>query len=163
MANVRAAMPGDALEVAGVHVRSWQVGYRGLLPQEYLDGLRPQDRARRYTFEGTGREHPVTVVAVEQGAICGFATTGPSRDSDKRDARELWAIYVDPEHWSSGIGRLLIADARSRLRRDGASVALLWVLARNERAKRFYQADGWALDGSRRTEVLGGVTAVIPR
>ncbi len=156
---MRAAEPDDALAVAGVHVRSWQVGYRGLLPQEDLDGLRPEDRARRYTFDRVGRGDPVTVVAVERGTICGFATTGPSRDSDRPGAGELWACYVDPEHWGCGIGRLLIADVRSRLQRYGASEALLWVLAGNERARRFYQADGWVLDGHRRTQEIWDVTA----
>ncbi len=145
--DVRAATPADALEVAGVHVRSWQVGYRGLLPQAYLDGLRPEERARRYTFGDTGTGRPLTVVAVEQGVICGFATTGPSRDRDVRDAREVLALYVDPDHWGSGVGRLLIDGARSRLGREGASEAVLWVLAGNERARRFYRADGWAPDG----------------
>lgn len=156
---MRAAVPDDALEVAVVHVRSWQVGYRGLLPQEYLDRLRPQDRARRYTFDRTGRREPVTVVAVEREAIRGFATTGPSRDSDEPGAGELWACYVDPAHWGSGIGHLLIADARSRLNRDGVSEALLWVLVGNERARRFYQADGWVLDGHRHTQKIWDVTA----
>lgn len=36
MLNVRNAVPDNALAVAAVHVRSWQVGYRGLLPQDYL-------------------------------------------------------------------------------------------------------------------------------
>ena len=37
---LRPAEPDDAMEVARVHVRSWQAGYRGLLPDAYLDGLR---------------------------------------------------------------------------------------------------------------------------
>jgi hypothetical protein len=37
---LRRAEPADAMEVARVHVRSWQVAYRGLLPDAYLDGLR---------------------------------------------------------------------------------------------------------------------------
>jgi len=159
LTEVRAATPADALEVAGVHVRSWQVGYRGLLPQAHLDGLRPEERARRYTFGETGTDRPLTVVAVEQGVICGFATTGPSHDRDVRDAREVWALYVDPEHWGSGVGRLFIDDARSRLGREGASESVLWVLAGNERARRFYRAAGWAPDGVRRTEQRGGVAA----
>jgi hypothetical protein len=36
--------------VALVHVRAWQVGYRNLLPDEYLDGLWPEERARRYAL-----------------------------------------------------------------------------------------------------------------
>jgi GNAT superfamily N-acetyltransferase len=43
--------------------------------------------------------------------ICGFVMTGPSHDSDLQDARELWAIYVDPQRWGMGIGRLLMAAA----------------------------------------------------
>ena len=39
MMTVREAQPRDAAEVAGVHVRSWQVAYRGLFPDDYLDGL----------------------------------------------------------------------------------------------------------------------------
>ena len=50
----RLAVPGDEQAVAVVHVRSWQVAYRGLMPDEYLDGLRPQDRADRYTFADQG-------------------------------------------------------------------------------------------------------------
>jgi hypothetical protein len=47
---LRAARPADAPLVADVHVRAWQVAYRGLLPEEYLDRIRPEDRASRYTF-----------------------------------------------------------------------------------------------------------------
>lgn len=38
--ELRPALPADALAVARVHVRAWQVGYRGLLPAAYLDSLR---------------------------------------------------------------------------------------------------------------------------
>lgn len=159
MSNLRAATPADALAVARVHVRSWQVGYRGLLPQGYLDGLRPEARARRYTFGDAERQRPLTVVAVERGVICGFATTGPARDGDVCGGGELLAIYVDPDYWGSGVGRLLIKDARGRLSRDSATEAVLWVMAANDRAMRFYQADGWASDGTRRTEEIWGVAA----
>ena len=42
--ELRRAVPGDENEVAEVHVRSWQVAYRGLLPDAYLDALRPAGR-----------------------------------------------------------------------------------------------------------------------
>jgi hypothetical protein len=38
-----------------------------------------------------------TLIAVEQEEIWGFATTGPSQDTDLPNLRELWAIYVDPQ------------------------------------------------------------------
>ena len=47
---IRPAKSDDALEVARVHVRSWQAAYRGLLPDDYLDDLRAEERAQRYNF-----------------------------------------------------------------------------------------------------------------
>jgi hypothetical protein len=41
----------------------------------------------------------------------------------------------------------------------GFGEAVLWVLAGNDRAERFYRADGWALDGGRRQEEVWGVSA----
>lgn len=155
---LRAAQPEDAAAVAGVHVRSWQVGYRELLPHRYLDGLRPEDRARRYTFGGLDPRQPQTIVAVERGAICGFATTGPCRGDDRRGTGELLALYVDPDCWGLGVGRALIREARVRLARLGFVNADLWVLAGNERAQRFYRIDGWIPDGSRRLYEVWGVT-----
>ena len=144
--------------MARVHVRSWQVAYQGLIAQDYLDGLRPEEKASRYTFDRTGSEAPVTLIAVENEVICGFVTTGPSQDSDLPDVGELWAIYVDPQYWGKGVGRLLVTAGRDQMRRDGAREALLWVFARNHRATRFYELDGWRPDGARRAEAIGTAT-----
>jgi GNAT superfamily N-acetyltransferase len=141
--------------VARVHVRAWQVAYRGLLADEYLDGLRPEDRAGRYTFHLVGPDRPATTVALEGDEICGFATTGPAR-AVAETVGEVYAINVDPTAWRRGVGRALIAHARSRLSDLGFTEALLWVLAGNDRAERFYRADGWVADGQRREVDIWG-------
>jgi GNAT superfamily N-acetyltransferase len=155
--TVRDARPEDALEVAGVHVRCWQVAYRGLLPDDYLDGLRVADRMARYTFADRRADAPATIVAVDVDTIRGFATTGPSRDDDAGAAGELYAIYVDPASWGTGTGLSLIAEARARLTDQGFGEAILWVLAGNERAMRFYRSDGWQPDGHRRRAEVWGI------
>jgi ribosomal protein S18 acetylase RimI-like enzyme len=101
---LRPAEPVDAMEVARVHVRSWQAAYRGLLPDAYLDELRPNDRAARYDFATNDIRMPATMVATDDGRICGFATTSPAHDSDVQDHGELCALYVDPECWGRGCG-----------------------------------------------------------
>jgi hypothetical protein len=78
--SVRSAVPADAMEVARVHVHSWQVAYRGLLPDAFLEGLRAEDRAGHYTFALPGEE-PATIVALEAGVIRGFATIGSAAGS----------------------------------------------------------------------------------
>lgn len=140
-----------------MHVRSWQQGYRGLLPDDYLDHLDPADRAARYTFGGDDPLRPYTTVAVDGDQICGFASTGPCRDTDRPAAAELYALYVDPGWWHRGVGKELIDTARQRLADQSFREAVLWVLLGNARAERFYRIDGWRPDGQRRLQGLHGI------
>ncbi|HWS92002.1 MAG TPA: GNAT family N-acetyltransferase [Mycobacterium sp.] len=155
MTAVRAAVPADAHDVARVHVRSWQSAYRGLIAQEYLDGLTPEAWAGRYTFGRMGLALPSTLVAVDGPTVCGLATTGLCRDRDFPNFGELMAIYVDPVYVGRGVGRLLMTAARERLRSVGVIRALLWVWDGNVRARRFYERDGWRFDGTCRTVTFG--------
>jgi GNAT superfamily N-acetyltransferase len=155
---LRVAEPRDAMAVARVHVRSWQAAYRMLLPDEYLDQLRPEDRAPNYDFTSLDPLKPWTILAVERGVVQGFATTRPSHEPDLANYGELCALYVDPEHWGRGIGVTLVSAACAHMLELGCRKAFLWVLAGNVRADRFYQAHGWALDGVSRTDTLWGVT-----
>lgn len=156
MTEVRVATSADAYAVARVHVRSWQAAYQGLIDRDYLESLTPETWARRYTFGRVGLRVPSTLVAVDSGGVYGLATTGLSRDDDLPNFGELMAIYVDPDYLGMGIGRLLIAAARQRLRVLGVGGAALWVLRENTRAQRFYERDGWQPDGASRTGSYGG-------
>ena len=53
-------LPHDAMAIADVHVRSWKSAYPGLIPQPYLDALRPEDRLARWTavFQRAGGHVP---------------------------------------------------------------------------------------------------------
>jgi GNAT superfamily N-acetyltransferase len=156
--HLRTAEPEDALAVARVHVRSWQVAYRKLLPDDYLDQLRPEDRAQKYDFATRDPLKPQTIVATEEGLIYGFATISPSLEPGLPEYGELCALYVDPEHWGRGIGVALVSAARARLFSLGFRKAVLWVLVGNARAERFYQKDGWRPDGLCKTDMIWGVT-----
>ncbi len=155
---LRPAEPPDAMAVARVHVRSWQAAYRGLLPDDYLEQLHPEDRASAYDFASLDPLKPRTIVAVNEELICGFVTTAPSRDPDLANHGELCALYVDPERWGRGIGQALVSASRAYLFELGFRHAFLWVLRGNVRAERFYQIDRWAADGARRTDTVWGVT-----
>lgn len=155
---IRRAAPADVLSVARVHVRSWQSAYRSLLPDAYLDALNVEERAARYTFGSPDPATPDTIVAEEGGTIRGFATTAPARDPDAEGCGELAALYVHPDSWGHGFGAALVVAARERLVSAGFSHAVLWILAGNTRAERFYQRDGWRFEEVRRSGVRGGIT-----
>jgi hypothetical protein len=56
------------------------------------------------------------------------------------------------------MGAALVSAARAGLVELGFRKAFLWVLAGNVRAHRFYQTDGWAPDGVKRTDSVWAVT-----
>jgi GNAT superfamily N-acetyltransferase len=153
--EVRTASARDAEAVERIRVRGWQVAYRHVLPPDELDAM-PVDASRWERRLARPPARWSTFVAEEAGRVVGFASMGPSRDEG--GVGELYAIYVDPEAWSSGIGRALVARAEGRLAAD-YSDATLWVLEDNPRARRFYQAAGWRPDGARKVEIRWGVEA----
>ena len=156
MVTVRRATVQDAPTLGRLHVRAWQAAYRGQMPDDYLDGLRPEERAAGWE-RGLGRDRardPV-LVAEQAGQVVGFAVVGPAEDP--KGAGELYAINVDPDHWGTGAGRALLTAAQTELTRLGYREAVLWVLPGNSRARRFYEVAGWATDGTERTAEVSGV------
>jgi ribosomal protein S18 acetylase RimI-like enzyme len=154
--TVRRATVQDAPAIGRVHVRAWQAAYRGQMPDGYLDGLRPEERAASWE-RGLCREHhrDPLLVAEDNGQVVGFALVGPAQDPE--GAGQLYAINVDPDHWGMGVGRALLAAAQAELARLGHTEAVLWVLPGNARARRFYEVAGWADDGAQRTGEAGGI------
>jgi GNAT superfamily N-acetyltransferase len=74
---------------------------------------------------------------------------------------QLYALYVTPAWWSAGAGRALMERVLTALGAESYRRAVLWVLADNARARRFYERAGFALDGAANTLAgLGGVLEV---
>jgi GNAT superfamily N-acetyltransferase len=154
--EVRLASGEDAEHIAAIQERGWQVAYRHLFPVEQLDRggfifvSRWRERLRRPPRGWS------TFVAERNGSVIGFASVGPSRD--EHGIGELYAIYVDPDAWSTGAGRALMERSEDQLRSE-YGVATLWVLEDNPRARSFYERGGWTPDGARKAEERWGVRA----
>jgi GNAT superfamily N-acetyltransferase len=161
--RIRRAVLADASRLAELHVRSWQAGYQGLLPQALLDGLDPAARLARWQAILLETDWPGqgTLVAEDGDELVGFARLCPERDAKVRTAGEVAAFHVAPDHWRKGVGRHLMSVALSQLSDAGFHTAILWVLSANERAIRFYEATGWRADGATKSEkadALKGIT-----
>ena len=165
MIELRPLTDADIDAVAAVHVRAWQSGYAGIVPAGYLAGLDPAGFARRRR-ERTGPPGSRTLVAVDDGRVVGFASFGPYRvdggEGHNPAIGELYAVYVDPDRWSAGIGRRLLAAARSGLAEAGHSTMRLWVFEDNHRSRRFYARAGLAPDGTRQYFTPHGGTVQLP-
>lgn len=145
---IRPARPTDAPAVARIYIDSWNLGFRGLMPQrEVTPGL-----VGRWERELAAPRPRRWWVATVDGAIAGFAGIGPSRDPADPQLGELDTIAVAPALWRRGVGRALMAVALDALRADGYRAAILWTLAGYPAGQRFYEATGWQPDGATRDE-----------
>jgi len=152
--RIREGEPRDAEAIAAIHVRSWQEAYRGQLTDEYLDGLKVEDRLEmhRYALAQPPPEYRMWV-AEEGDRILGFAVTGRSEDADADErTAELYAIYLEPDRVGTGLGRSLFEHAVGDLRDRGFRTVTLWVLETNAEARRFYETAGWSTDGATTSE-----------
>jgi len=117
-----------------------------------LDGLSAEDGVEGWR-RGISRDDRWTWIAACNGVPCGFAATGPTIDEGAATGTgEVYAIYLEPERVGTGVGRELFATAVRNLREVGFARAVLWVLASNARARRFYEAAGWTADGAVKDE-----------
>src|ERR1700722_2604416 len=137
--KIRRANNHDAMAVATVHVRSWQAAYPGLIPQEYLDGLRPEGRLAGWEQVLVATDWPragvLLLVGDESGeddsrasgaeGIAGFSHVCPTRDEDLDPTvtGEVTSIYLAPEAWGSGNGVALLAASIDQMIEAGYETA----------------------------------------
>lgn len=157
MLTCRRATLDDAAFIAGIHVRSWQWAYRGLIADAPLSALTVEDRLPGWCrVLGTTTDHRVWV-AEEDGRAVGFAAWGPTRDTDAPPgSAELYSIYLERVAAGRGIADALVSAALKEVQREGLAPVFLWVLAANPRARAFYVRHGWRLDGGRKLVNLLG-------
>ena len=141
---IREALPEDASGIAQVHIKSWQTSYRGLVPDKVLDNQSIERREGYWRQITMGSEalHFVFVAENEQREVVGFASGGKSRQEWLPFAGELYAIYLLEANKRQGIGVKLFQAAIKRLIGEGVDSLMLWVLADNHPARRFYEKMG---------------------
>lgn len=78
------------------------------------------------------------IVAELDGEIAGFAAVVGG---------ELDGLFVEPDLWGSGIGRILVEAAVHEARQRGLSLTVI----ANPRARGFYETCGFAVEGEEQT------------
>jgi ribosomal protein S18 acetylase RimI-like enzyme len=155
--QVRPAIDSDAEQVAAVHADSSRAAYRSLVPQAQNGPSIEQRRA--FWRDAIEFGEPLVHVALEENRVIGFVGFDRSRDpKSKATTGEIWALYVNPEHWDKGAGLALWDAAREGLIEEGCTEVTLWIPLCNERALRFFELAGFKRElNTAKTAVLGGV------
>lgn len=154
----------DAPAIAALHIESWRSAYRGLLPDDFLDGPVVEDRVRLWNarMPAPDLHRRLVLKAVADGALVGFVCV--LLDEEPAWGALLDNLHVKPELRGLGIGRRLFREAR-----DWVSVAApgqrmhLTVIEGNLEARRFYDRHGGAIVERKIKEVIPGTRLTILR
>jgi GNAT superfamily N-acetyltransferase len=163
MIHFRTAELADAPTIAAIHARSWQIHYRGIYSDRYLDH---EVVAERSAVWHSRLESPVPnqhiILACEGDQVVGFACI--FADDDPIWGALLDNLHVIFESKGKGVGAQLIKTAAKWVyERNPASNFHLWVLEDNVEAQKFYDRMGGVVQELTPHELPGGAEANVYR
>jgi GNAT superfamily N-acetyltransferase len=132
--TLRPAVAEDADAVAAIWYAGWRDGHLGHVPEELV-----AVRTEESFWTRAAQRVADTTVAVVGDAIAGFVMVVGD---------EVEQVYVSRDHRGSGVAGTLLSEAERQVKAGGHSEAWLAVAIGNERARRFYERDGWTNGGA---------------
>jgi GNAT superfamily N-acetyltransferase len=142
MIHYREATQLDTEKIALLHARSWQIHYRGMWSDRFLDGSVQEERLAAWQHKlAKPKPNQYTLVAEDDHALCGFACIFVNDDP-------VWGslldnLHVIPESHGKGVGtHLLKLATRWVYTQNPDSKLYLWVLEQNVNARKFYERLG---------------------
>ncbi|MES2528082.1 MAG: GNAT family N-acetyltransferase [Bdellovibrionota bacterium] len=150
--------PSDATGVAALQVECWRKAYAGIIPEKYLASMSVDSKAKLLENGLAANDDVLRFVALEKNVLMGFIAGLENRSlSFYPDVScEAWSIYVHPDQWKKGIGKLLIQNFMEEMKKKNHKSMLVWALEENMTGRGFYEAMGGKLRDQKQTVTYGG-------
>jgi L-amino acid N-acyltransferase YncA len=149
--TIRPAVPADAPDMAEVHMRSWEVAYKDIIPAEYI---REKNATRPAMWQNSLAEGKYPHMVIQKnGKTVGNMCVAPPQDDDvDENVYELHGIYLHPDYYRQKIGTQAMEFAYDIARNLGKTVMTVWVFADTTNSIKFYEKCGFIPDG--KTKIL---------
>ena len=159
--TIRLAKPDDALDMAEVHMRSWEAAYKDIIPMEYIKEI---NATRSVKFKRIITDENTTQYVIQNGdktvgIMCVVDT--PQDDDADENVCELEGIYLHPDYYRQGIGTKAMEYVFDIARNWGKPIMTLWVFAENTNTIQFYEKCGFTADGKTKTYHFGKMIGAI--
>ena len=156
--HLRPAEERDAAAMAAIQVRAMRRALVGVVPEDSLKNLSESERERAWRREIAVLPSILRpTVAEVDDRVLGFLGALPSVDATSGVSDAEVTVYVDPDCWKHGVGRMLVDHEVRILRHLGREAIATWVVEDDRRARAFAKAMGWHEDGGRRDRNLGTI------
>lgn len=150
--RIRPATLADAPALGALHRACWLETYAGVLSERFLRAATADSLAAEWAGMLAAGSADATVPSsialvaelvhpTSDGELVGFARSAPSDDPEAPRPTKLDLLYTRASTHGSGLGARLLDGVL------GDRPAYAWIVTANERARRFYEKHGFALDG----------------
>ena len=154
--SINKVLPRNAYDYTLCHISCWRSAYKGIVPDEVFDNMSAEIEQRVERCKKALNDPDYEFYYAEyENRMVGRLIIGKSRDQDKPDAGEIQAIYLIEEFWDKGYGKEMLNFAFEQLKNMGFNEIILWVLEENKRGRRFYERNGFVLDGAKKEMEFG--------
>ena len=140
---IRKANRDDATSVAFVNAESWQTTYRGIIDQDFLKTITPDQQLPR--AERLVESEELNCLVAENKLtkeVVGFACFGKNREPKVDADCELQAIYLLEAFQKFGIGKMLFETGVKTLKEQSKERMTVSVFEANTVARSFYEQHG---------------------
>ena len=140
----RTATPDDASAIARIKVHCWQKAYKGLLPQASLDRLDASSETEHWRDWLSAPAPDLLAYLVEKdGLPVAYGLAGAMRLGDREGEElevdaEIYALYVHPDHFRTGCGKMLFIELLDGLIAAGHRSGGLWMIGGIKPAEAFF-------------------------
>ena len=128
----------DIPSVAKIRISGWQIAYRGIVDEKYLDSMNVGEEIEKRKKDYRQNGFIVAELNKEVVGFCRYIDNNSFIQDMSNIDCELLSLYVDPTLKSNGIGTKLFEFVVDEFRRKNKTKMILWCLKDNEQAKKFY-------------------------
>ncbi len=152
MFKIRKATIEDAFILADILSSSWSAAYKDIIPSH---AIKARNERRFDMFKKTLMEEHSNYLAFDHEIAVGLFRISECLDKDIKGAGEVVAIYVHPNYFRRGYGTKIMNYACQLLKDLSYSKVILWALEDNYNAKKFYEKQGFIMDGAKKEMNIG--------
>jgi GNAT superfamily N-acetyltransferase len=141
--TIRKVAVGDESALAYVHTESWKAAFQSILSEDVLkectDLTEITAMYKHLLEENFGNGY---ILEIDGKAHC-IAFWDKTRAEDMPGTAEIICIHSLQNNWGKGYGSKMMDRLLDNIASAGFTDVMLWVFVKNERARKFYEANGF--------------------
>lgn len=152
--TIRLATPYDAPKMAEIHMKSWEIAYKDIIP---IDFINEKNSTRHSLYKRVITEENMNSYIILDGdkEVGIFKIADPQDNDLGDDFYELHYIYLHPDYFRLGIGTKVMEFVCDKVRCLNKKAISCWVLADNVNSIQFYDKCGFIPDGASKINSYG--------